>query len=103
MTTYVLIPGAGGQAWYWHRLVPELEARGHETVAVGLPTGDDTAGLAEYADTVVHAVGDRTEVVLVAQSMGAFTAPSVCRRVPVDLLVLVNPMIPAPGETAGQW
>jgi hypothetical protein len=23
MTTYVLVPGAGGAAWYWHRLVPE--------------------------------------------------------------------------------
>ena len=103
MTTYVLIPGAGGDAWYWHLLVPELEARGHEAVAVDLPTGDDTAGLAEYADAVVEAIGDRTEVVLVAQSMGGFTAPSVCRQVPVDLLVLVNPMIPAPGETAGQW
>lgn len=27
--TFVLVPGAGGQAWYWHRVVPELEARGH--------------------------------------------------------------------------
>jgi hypothetical protein len=24
--TFVLIPGAGGSAWYWHRLVPELKA-----------------------------------------------------------------------------
>lgn len=23
MATYVLIPGAGGSAWYWHRLVAE--------------------------------------------------------------------------------
>ena len=22
MATYVLIPGAGGRAWYWHRLAP---------------------------------------------------------------------------------
>jgi len=36
MTTYVLIPGAGGAAWYWHRLVPELQQRGHEVVAVNL-------------------------------------------------------------------
>ena len=34
---FVLIPGAGGAAWYWHRVVPELRARGHEAVAVDLP------------------------------------------------------------------
>ena len=34
---------------------------------------------------------------LVAQSLGGFTAPLVCDRVPVDLLVLLNAMIPEPG------
>jgi pimeloyl-ACP methyl ester carboxylesterase len=41
--------------------------------------------------------------VLVAQSLGGFTAPIVCERVPVDMLVLVNAMIPAPGESGEQW
>jgi pimeloyl-ACP methyl ester carboxylesterase len=35
--------------------------------------------------------------------MAAYTAPLVCQRLPVSLLVLVNAMIPAPGETAGDW
>jgi pimeloyl-ACP methyl ester carboxylesterase len=35
--------------------------------------------------------------------MGAFVAPQVCERLPVSLLVLVNPMLPAPGETPGGW
>ncbi|MCW3004465.1 MAG: alpha/beta hydrolase, partial [Conexibacter sp.] len=59
MTTparYVLLPGAGGDAWYWHLVAPLLEARGHDVVAVELPCGDDSAGLAEYADAVVSAV-----------------------------------------------
>ena len=56
-TTFVLIPGAGGQAWYWHRLAAELDRRGHRAVAVDLPTDDDTAGLAAYADAVGR--GDR--------------------------------------------
>ncbi|MFG2290216.1 alpha/beta fold hydrolase [Streptomyces sp. NPDC048595] len=99
----MLIPGAGGAAWYWHRVVPELRARGHEAVAVDLPGADESAGLPEYTDTVVAAVGDHDDVVLVAQSMGGFTAPMVCARVPVRLLVLVNAMIPLPGETPGQW
>jgi pimeloyl-ACP methyl ester carboxylesterase len=103
MTTYVLIPGAGGNPWYWHRLAPELRQRGHEVVAVTLPAGDDSAGLAEYADAVIDAVGDRTQLILVAQSLAGFTAPLVCERLPVDLLVLLNAMVPAPGETPGDW
>ena len=103
MTTFVLVPGAGGQAWYWHRLVPELERRGHGAVAVDLPADDETAGLAAYADAVVTAAGRRSPLVVVAQSMGGLTAPLVCGRLPVELLVLVNAMIPLPGETGGDW
>jgi pimeloyl-ACP methyl ester carboxylesterase len=103
MTTYVLIPGAGGLAWYWHLLVPELRRHGHGVVAVNLPAADDSAGLAEYADAVVDAAGSRTRLVLVAQSLAGFTAPLVCERLPVDLLVMLNAMVPAPGETPGDW
>ena len=103
MTTFVLVPGAGGSAWYWHGLVAELERRGHDAVAVDLPADDESAGLAAYADVVVTAIGDRAPVVVVAQSMGGLTAPLVCERVPVQLLVLVNAMVPLPGETGGDW
>jgi len=41
--------------------------------------------------------------VLVAQSFGAFTAPLVCERVPVDLMVLVAGMVPVPGEKGEDW
>ena len=100
---YVLIPGAGGVAWYWSRLVPLLEAAGHEAVAVDLPGDDETMGILEYADLVVRAGGGRDDVVLVAQSLGGFTAPLACERIEVRELVLVNAMIPVPGETAGDW
>lgn len=103
MATYALIPGGGGDPWEWHRLVPELEARGQVALAIRLPADDDTAGWSEYADAVIDAVGDRTEVVLVAASMGGFTAPIVCTRRAVDLLVLLNGMIPQPGETFNAW
>jgi pimeloyl-ACP methyl ester carboxylesterase len=103
MATYALIPGGGGDPWEWHRLVPELEARGHDALAIRLPAEDDTAGWSEYADAVLEAVGDRSDLVLVAESMGGFTAPIVCTRRPVDLLVLLNAMIPLPGETFNVW
>jgi Alpha/beta hydrolase family len=38
-----------------------------------------------------------------AQSSGGFTAPLVAVRVPVDMLVLVAGMIPAPGEAPDDW
>ena len=103
MATYVLIPGAGGDAWYWHLLEPELRGRGHDVVAADLPANDDSAGLAEYAGAVVEAIGDRTGIVLVAQSLGGFTAPLVCERVPVDLLVMLNAIVPSPGEAPRDW
>jgi pimeloyl-ACP methyl ester carboxylesterase len=104
MATYVLIHGAGSDSWYWHLVTPELQAMGHEVVAPNLPCDDDSAGLAEYVDTIVDAIGDRTtDIVLVAQSLAGFSAPLVCERVPVDLLVLVAAMVPAPGESPGEW
>ncbi len=44
-----------------------------------------------------------TEPVVVAQSMGGFSAVMACDRVSVDRLILVNAMVPAPGETPGEW
>ena len=121
--TFVLVPGAGGAAWYWHRVAAELRGRGHRVIAVDLPVEDNSAGLAEYADAVVAEVsaagvpvaddpsaesgGGSTAgggpLVLVAQSMGGLIAPALGQRLPVSLVVLLNAMIPAPGETGGQW
>jgi len=101
--TFGLIPGAGGDAWYWHRVVPELEARGHRAVPIDLPAEDDTAGLADYVEVIVEALADVESVAIVAQSMGGLAAPLVCERRPVDLLVLVNAMIPSPNETGAAW
>lgn len=103
MPTFVLVPGAGGDPFYWHWVVPELTARGHEAIAVDLPGPDETAGIIEYADLIVAAAADRSDLVLVCQSMGAFSGPLACAHLDVRTLVLVNPMTPRPGETAGDW
>jgi pimeloyl-ACP methyl ester carboxylesterase len=103
MATYVLIHGGGGSAWEWHLVAAELRERGHDVVAVDLPIEDESAGWSEYADTVVDATGERADLVVVGHSLGGFTAPLVCARMPVDLLVLVAGMIPSPGETGEEW
>ena len=104
MATYVLIHGAGSDSWYWHLVIPELRALGHEVVAPDLPCEDDSAGLAEYVDTIVDAIGEPFgQLVVVGQSLAGFSAPLVCQRVPVELLVLVAAMVPSPGESPGDW
>ena len=74
-------------------------------VAPDLPCDDDAAGLREYTNAVVDALSghDTTDVVVVAQSLGGFTAPLVCERVPVGLMILVAAMVPQPGELLGDW
>jgi pimeloyl-ACP methyl ester carboxylesterase len=101
--TFVLLPGAGGMAWYWHRVASVLRAARHEVIAVDLPADDERLGPSQYADIVIRAIGERSDIVLVAHSLGGFTAPLVCERVSVRVLTFVNAMIPLPGETAGEW
>jgi hypothetical protein len=103
MATFAMIHGGGDVGWYWHLVEQELRRRGHDSVAPDLPCDDDCAGLAEYAGTVVEAIGDREDVVVVAQPFGGFIAPLVADQVPVRLLVLVTAMIPAPGEPPEDW
>ena len=102
-SSFILIPGAGGMAWYWHRVVPLLEQAGCDAATVDLPADDPSKGLSDYADIVIQAIGTRSDVVLVAQSLAGFTAPLVDAEDAVRGLVLVNGMIPRPGETAGAW
>src|SRR6266545_3007947 len=79
VATFVFIHGAGDVGWYWHLLEAELRERGHDTVCPDLPCDDDSAGLPEYADTVVDAIGDRSNLIVVA------------------------PMIPAAGEAPADY
>ena len=103
MSTFVLIHGAGDVGWYWHLVEAELRAHGHDAVAPDLPADDESAELGDYADAVVEAVGERKDLIVVAQSFGGFTPPLVADRLPVDVLVLVAGMVPSPGEAPGDW
>ena len=102
MTSVALIPG-GWRPWL---VLASGRARPQrswlDAFAVDLAARGRT-GLPAYADAVLDAVNGRTDVALVAQSMGAFTAPLVWQRAPTRLVVFVNAMIPQPGETPGEW
>ena len=88
MATFAVIHGAGDVGSSWDLVAAELRERGHEVVAPDLPCEDESAGLAEYTQTVVDALGDSDDVVVVAHSLGGFTAPLVAAARPVELLVL---------------
>ena len=88
MATFVLIHGAGDVGWYWHLVEQELRQRGHDTLAPDLPCDDDSG---------------RRGLIVAAQSFGGSTAPLVAAGVPVDMLILVAGMIPAPGESPDDW
>jgi pimeloyl-ACP methyl ester carboxylesterase len=104
MTTFAMIHGAADSGWYWHLVGAQLRTRGYDVVAPDLPCNDESAGLAEYTDAVVDAIGDRSDdLIVVGQSFGAYTAPLVSTRLPVRKLVLVTGMIPAPGEPGSDW
>jgi len=97
MTTIALVHGAYHGAWCWDRLVPELHARGFETVAPDLPCDDAAAGLGEYASVVEDAIGDRDDVVLVGHSLGALSIPLVASHRSVRRLVFLCSVPTGPG------
>lgn len=114
MATYAIVHGAGDVGASWDLVAERLRARGHRVVAPDLPCEDESATFGDYAAVVAEAVREvwqgsngarpaRDQLVVVAHSLGGFTAPRVCELLPVDLLVFVSAMVPAPGESAGGW
>jgi hypothetical protein len=101
--TFVLIPGAGTDPRVYGTTIEALRRRGHRALAPPLPLHDQRAGPSDHADAVATAVSGETDIVVVAQSLGAFTGPLVAARLRAAALILVAPMIPRPGETAGEW
>jgi hypothetical protein len=103
MTTFVLIPGAGTDPLVYAATVEALSDLGHRALAPPLPLRDEHARPSDHADAIVRALPGDAELVIVAQSLGAFTGPLVAARTSVAQLILLAPMIPKPWETAGEW
>jgi pimeloyl-ACP methyl ester carboxylesterase len=90
-------------ASFWGPVCRELDARGFASVAVDLPGDDPAKGLPDYVDLVVAAAAGLDDIVLVGQSLGGFSASWAADRLPASQIVLLNAMIPLPGETSGEW
>lgn len=103
MTTFALVHGGAHGGWCWEDLVPELEARGHRTVAPDLPTTEDRAGAASCAEVVVSALGDAGDVVVVGHSLGGMCVPVVASMRPVRRMVFLGAMVPVPGRVYGEY
>jgi Alpha/beta hydrolase family len=103
VTTFVLIPGAGTDPRVYGATIEALRHHGHHGLAPPLPLDDEDAGPSDHAAAVVRAASDEADVAVVAQSLGAFAGPLVAQRLGAVALILIAPMIPRPGETAGEW
>jgi pimeloyl-ACP methyl ester carboxylesterase len=104
-TTFVLIPGAGADPRVYEATIEALHDLGHEGIAPPLPLADPDAGPSEHADAVAAALSDPrpTPLVVVGQSLGAYTGAVLADRLAPQRLILLAPMIPKLGETAGDW
>jgi pimeloyl-ACP methyl ester carboxylesterase len=95
-----LVHGAAHGAWSWQRVIGALDALGYESIAMDLPTADETAGARRYADVVADAVSPvGEELVLVGHSLGGVTIPLVASERPVRKLIFVAGVLPVPGKS----
>ncbi|HJZ35147.1 MAG TPA: alpha/beta hydrolase, partial [Solirubrobacterales bacterium] len=70
-----------------------------------LPLDDPDATPSDHASAVIAALPDPAPapLVVVGQSLGAYAATIAAARLQPQRLILLAPMIPAPGESAGDW
>lgn len=109
MASFVLIPGAMHGRWTWDRIVPLLEAAGHEGIAPDLPgmgTNQsipvEQVTLADWGDFVAGLVREaEAPVVLAGHSRGGLVIGEAAERVP-DLLaglIYVTALLVPPGQS----
>lgn len=108
MSTFVLVHGAQHGAWCWHKVVPRLEAQGHDVVTFDLPAhGIDTTPpgevtLDDYVDRTVEMVDDQNEpATLVGHSMAGavITRAAEKRPVGIETLVYLSAILPRDGTS----
>jgi len=103
VTLVALVHGGWHGPWAWDLVVPELAARGHESVAMDLPADNPAAGAAEYAAVVAaRLAGAGSDVALVGHSLAGLTLPLVAARRPVRHVLYLAAMLPEPGRSVDE-
>jgi pimeloyl-ACP methyl ester carboxylesterase len=96
MAIFVLVHGGAHGGWCWNKLVPELESRGHRTIAPDLqgmgedrtPIGELTlGGWGEFIARIARTTGE--PVVLVGHSRGGLVIGEAAERAPEAMLGLI--------------
>lgn len=108
MSTFVLVHGAQHGAWCWHKVVPRLEAQGHDVATFDLPAhGIDTTPhgevtLDDYADRTVEVLDEQEQpATLVGHSnAGAvITRAAEERPAKIETLVYLSAILPRDGTS----
>jgi len=110
MATFVLVHGGWHGGWRWQKVVPFLEAAGHEVYAPTLTGLAERAselspevGLATHIQDIVGLLVDKDlhEVILVGHSYGGMVITGVVDAVPERIahLVYLDTFVPRDGES----
>jgi thioesterase domain-containing protein len=98
---FLLLHGACHGGWCWEPVSRLLHDVGHETIAPDLPCDDPAAGLDDYADAAIRALGTggTGDLVVVGHSLAGLIVPLVASRVPVRRMVFLAAIVGAPNAS----
>jgi pimeloyl-ACP methyl ester carboxylesterase len=108
MSQFLLIHGAWHGAWCWHKVIPELEKRGHRAKAIDLPgQGQDQTPLGKVTldsmvDGIVAALTELpAPVVLIGHSLAGMAISAAAEKAPdrIKTLVYLTAFLPRDGES----
>jgi len=97
VTRFVLVHGGWHGAWCWQNQIEALRRRGHDAVAVELPSDEVGAGVQRYAQVVADAVRAGGADVVVGHSLAGLALPLVPELAKVRALVYLAALLPQPG------
>lgn len=112
MKTFVLIHGSWHSSWNWHRVIPILESKGHQAIAIDLPgmgrdkTPIDEVKMATTVQSICDLI-DRIEgrVILVGHSKNGIMISQVAEYRPekIEKLIYLAAYLIPNGKTQGEY
>ena len=107
--TYLLVHGAWHGAWCWDKVLPLLQAGGHQAIAIELPGHEPDSRpasdirLEDYVNAVVKTADEQNgPVILVGHSMAGIVISQVAEvlgREKIPALIYLDAFLPRDGES----